>query len=331
MELFNTFRETVIANESDRTERQIEELKKIREGMKNTSAIDRDIRLLEAGLQGEKNILFELKNANIGMFVLHDLTFKYRDLTAQVDFIVVTKAYVYLIECKNLIGNVGVNRQGEFKRKYNFEGKDIVEAIYSPVIQARRHKEILRKLWLENHSKLEAFLYERNFDRVYKPIVVLANAKGFLNLKHASMDVRQCTMRADQLVEHIKRDISNYDKLLYMSKKNMQELVDSLLKWNIGGNDNFVEKYRVIHKLSDEKTGGKNIESENSSVEENLKDYRKKKAMEMGVPAYYIFTNEELNKILAKRPKTIDELADMKILSSVKLRCHGEEIIALLN
>ena len=47
--------------------------------MKNTSNIDKDIKLLEYGLNGEKEIEYELKNANIGMFVIHDLNIVFED------------------------------------------------------------------------------------------------------------------------------------------------------------------------------------------------------------------------------------------------------------
>ena len=49
----------------------------------------------------------------------------------------------------------------------------------------------------------------------------------------------------------------------------------------------------------------------------------------MKVPAYYIFTNDEFDKIIELRPNTIDELE--KILSPIKIKCHGKEIIDLIN
>ncbi len=333
MDLFNRFRETILVNESDRTLRQLEKLKKLRDQMAITSTIDKDIRLLEAGLQGEKNILFELKNANIGMYVLQDITFRYHDLTAQVDFIVVTKAHVYLIECKNMIGTVSVNRD-EFKRRYTINGKEVIEAIYSPLSQARRHKEVMKKIWLEKNSKLTALLYEKNFDRCYKPLVVLANPKSLLNLKYASADVKKNTIRADQLIEYIKNDIKQFDKSLYLSKKNMDEIVDSILKQNTNGNDYFVKKYEnlVIQKSDADQSEKKNVVEEvKKSIEYELKTFRKIKAAQMKLPAYYIFTNEELNMILDKMPKTLDELRDANILSSIKFKCHGKEIVDIIN
>ena len=45
------------------------------------------------------------------MYVLHDVKVKYGDLTAQIDYIVITSVFIYFIECKNLIGNITVNEE----------------------------------------------------------------------------------------------------------------------------------------------------------------------------------------------------------------------------
>ena len=47
-----------------------------------------------------------------------------------------------------MIGNIIINEHGEFKREYTYNNEKIVEGIYSPFRQALRHKEILKKIWL---------------------------------------------------------------------------------------------------------------------------------------------------------------------------------------
>ena len=47
----------------------------------------------------------------------------------------------------------------------------------------------------------------------------------------------------------------------------------------------------------------------------------------MNIPAYYVFTNEELDKLVELRPKTIEELKNANILTTIKSKTHGEEII----
>lgn len=55
--------------------------------------------------------------------------------------------------------------------------------------------------------------------------------------------------------------------------------------------------------------------------------FRKNRSIAMNIPAYYIFTNDELDKIVELKPKTIDELRNAKILTNIKIQTHGVAII----
>lgn len=263
MGLFDVFRDTVFLKEDSSLEKQIDELKKIRDKVSDKDKIDKDIKLLELGLQGEKEIAFELKNANIGMYVLHDVTLSYEDLKAQIDYVIVTKGYTYLVECKNLLGDITVDNQGQFMRSYEVKGKKIKEGIYSPYTQAVRHKEILKKRWLSKRNKLQVMLWEKSFENMwYKPLVVLSNSKCLLNTKYAPNDVKKNTIRVDQLVSYIKRDLERYDHDMYSSKKNMVELAESFLKDN-----EEMEYYDIASRYQNDIESNK----EKKVVEENVK------------------------------------------------------------
>ena len=51
----------------------------------------------------------------------------------------------------------------------------------------------------------------------------------------------------------------------------------------------------------------------------------------MNIPAYYVFTNDELDKLVELRPKSIDELKSFNILTPVKIKMHGKIIIDEIN
>lgn len=70
-----------------------------------------------------KQIEYELKSSDLGMYVLHDITIPYEDLTAQIDYIICAPSGIYIVECKNLIGNVTIGNKGEFVREYEVNGK----------------------------------------------------------------------------------------------------------------------------------------------------------------------------------------------------------------
>ncbi len=254
MGFFNSFRDTIFLKEDSTLERQINELLEIKDKVKDKDSIDRDIKLLEMGLYGEKEIAFELKNANIGMYVLHDITIVHEDLKAQFDYVIVTKGFVYFIECKNLIGNITVDSNGQFSREYVINGKKIKEAIYSPYTQAKRHKEILKKRWLSKNNKFIIALREKSFDNYwYKSIVVLSNSKSMLNTKYAPNEVKKNTVRVDQLVDFIKKDIANYDSDLYSNKKQMEEIAQSFLGVNVSEYVSIADKYK--NQLANNKNG----------------------------------------------------------------------------
>lgn len=319
MSLFNRFTETVFLKEDSNLTRQIEDLKKIPDFEKNKDIL-RDIKLLEIGLQGEKEIAFELKNANIGMYVLHDITIIHEDLKAQIDYIIITKGFTYLVECKNLIGNITVDNKGEFKREYEINGKKYKEAIYSPYTQAVRHKEILKKRWIKNNNKLKVFLGESLFDKLrYRPLVVLANSKSLLNIKYAPKEMKDNIIRVDQLVRYINNDIQKYDSSLYDKQKDMFSLAQNFLEANCEEYVSLANKYNKI-STNDNKEKYKNL----------LKNFRRERSKEMKIPAYYIFTDDELNNLIDKMPNTLEELNEFKLLSPVKIKCHGKEIIEIL-
>ena len=127
--LTNKFTETVFLKRGSELEEQIKALKTLLEKYPNNEALQNELRLCEVGLQGEKEIEFELSNANIGMYVLHDVNIEYQDLKAQIDYIIITPAYSYYIECKNLIGNVIIDSNGNFSREYFIGKKKINELL----------------------------------------------------------------------------------------------------------------------------------------------------------------------------------------------------------
>ena len=308
-------------------------LKEIRDKVKNKSEIDKDIKLIELGVKGEAEIAFELKNANLGLVVLRDITLEFQGNKAQIDYVIVSKGFTYFVECKNLIGNIYIDNNGQFTREYNYNGKKIKEGIYSPYTQAVRHKEIFRNIWLNSHNSFVKLLVGSSFDNNwYKPLVVLSNSKALLYDKYAPKNIRDCTIRVDQLVSYIEKDLSNYDKDLLANKKRMYSLAQSFLDLNVTNNTSFASKY--INELESSDNATLEVKAVvNDPFKDELKskltDYRKNKSLKMNVPAYYIFTNDEYDKIIELRPKTIEDLG--KIISPIKVKCHGQEIIDLIN
>lgn len=318
MSIFDKFDKVVFLKEDSDLAKQLEELKSIRDKVNNKDDIDRDIRILEYGIQGEKDIAYELKNSNIGMYVLHDITLEFEGNKAQIDYMIFTRGYTYLVECKNLFGNITVDQNGQFRREYEINGKKIKESIYSPYTQIIRHNDIMKKIWASGKNKILATLLKNKFnDNWYKPLVVLSNSKGLLNIKYAPKEMKNNIIRVDQLVSYIKRDLDNYPKFDLSTEKEVKENAESWLSSNVSDYNSIVNKYKV--------------NDSNDNLYERLRTFRKEKSKKMNIPAYYIFNDDEMEKLIKSMPKDINELKSLNILSDVKIKLHGEDILKILN
>ena len=330
MELFKKFTETIFYKKDSQLEEQISALKELQQEYPNNSKLNYKLKLCELGLIGENEIEFELKNANIGMYILHDVNLKYKDLTAQIDYIIITPGYTYFVECKNLIGNISVNNRGEFIREYIYNHKKIVEGIYSPIRQAERHIEIFKKLLDENQTGIMYNLLKNVRQSWFKPLVVLANSKNILKLQYAPKEIKSQIVRSDSLIDYIKKDINNLDKDYLSSQKYMNDLAFKIMQnYNQDIEKDYKEDFQKW--LEKDKVEPLSSNANNEDIKHKLINYRKTKSQEKNIPPYYIFTNEELNLLLTHLPKTYQELEKSNILSNIKLKLHGQEIINIIN
>ncbi len=296
------------------------------------------LKLCELGLKGEKEIEFELKNANIGMYVLHDINMKYEDLTAQIDYIIITPASMYFIECKNLVGNIIVNSRGEFIREYTYNRKKVKEGIYSPIRQVERHIEIFKKIWNSKNTKLINKFQMKNFDKWCKYIVVMTNSKSILDIKSAPKEIKNKIVRSDSLVKYLQNDVNNTDKDMRYTAKEMKDNAFGIMNnYNVIIDRDYEQELRdwLKNNISLENSLNKIVDSCKENREEllkkELKDFRRITSREKNIPAYYIFNNDELEKLVKYKPKNIIELKNLKILSDIKIKVHGQKIVEIIN
>lgn len=261
MGLFTKFTETVFLKQDSELEKRVEALKKLKEKYPNNQDIINDLQFAEAGLKGEKEIEFCLKNANIGMYVLHDINLEIDGLSAQIDYIVITPAKCYLIECKNMVGNITIDNNGQFIREYNINGKKIKKAIESPLRQSERHREILLKITNSNRKGLLSKLLfnEKSFENYHKAIVVFANNSGILYNKYAPKEFKNKVIRSDELVSYMKKDIEAVDKDLRDSQKNMENYANRFLNRHVEKEIDYESIYKVDDTICPQ-CGGKLVE-----------------------------------------------------------------------
>ena len=283
MALFNKLDKPIFLKEESEAKYYISKLQELHsrapEGIKGR--IERELKIATLGEFGEKNIAFELKNSGIPMYILHDIYLESDDLSAQIDYIVVTRKVVFIIECKNLVGNIEINSQGNFIRTYSFNGKFIKEGIYSPITQNERHLEVLKRIKKESKSNfISKFLFDKYFNDNYKSIVVLANPKTVLNSRYAKKEIKDKVIKADQLINYIK-EVNSKSDLMSLSDKEMKEVADRLLALHKSNKLSFLKKYRELTELVDSYDNRDNFEvkdiseiiiNSNEIIKENIID-----------------------------------------------------------
>ncbi len=319
------FKDTVFYKENSDLQSKYDALKKLNEEYPNNEELLSELFIVKKGLDGENEIAYQLKKAHIGMYVLRDIKVKHEDLTAQIDYVIITPVYTYYVECKNLVGNITVTDKGDFIREFTINGKKIKKGMYSPLRQVEAQREVIRKIWESNSSAIKKFFASKNFDYYRRVLVVAANQDTILNTNRAPKEMKYKILRADALVRQIEYDLDHRGNDEYLeSKKGMEEMAQSYVDLSSKEEINYYDYYK-------EKYCNDVSAPINDDLKDRLIELRKNRSNEMNIPAYYVFTNEELDKLVELRPKTIEELKNANILTTIKIKTHGEEIIKVIN
>ncbi|PKM79604.1 MAG: helicase [Firmicutes bacterium HGW-Firmicutes-14] len=255
----------------------------------------------------------------------------------------------FIIECKNLIGDIEIDSEGNFIRNYEFNGKRIREGIYSPITQNQRHLEVLKQIVKNAKSNtLMKMMVDRFFHDNYKSIVVLANPKTLLNAKNAKKEIKEKVIRADQLIQYIK-DVYSKSKNPEDNDSDLKAWAEGLQKLHKPSQSDYAKKYEEINNnlgisnevSSEEKqdaaremkgrsTEGKGIIDEDLLLQ-NLKSFRLERCKEEKIKPYYIFNDKQLKDLIEKMPDSKASLLKVSGFGEVKVEKYGEKILEILN
>lgn len=296
--------------------------------------IEKDIKLLKQGLEGEKNVYYELKNSFLSMLCLYDIRLEYDDYVAQYDFIIITRKFIYVLETKKLNGDIEITKDGDFIRIIKSDNGKIIkrEGMYSPISQNERHVKILKEILMK--EKLI-----KNFP--IKSAVVIANPKTIIDKSKCPKSIQNNIYKYDQIVNLIKKELEDESNERDLLEKFLYNIADYLISNNKPITYNYAAKYSLDDKdVKILETGKKDQENnnlgfdktdDNAQIYEALKKYRLETAKKENIKAYWVFTNEELNSLIEKMPKTKEELLQIKGFGQKKVEKYGDDILAILN
>ena len=289
--------------------------------------IDKDIKLLKYGMDGEQNVYYELKNSFIPMLCLHDIRLEYKDYVAQFDFILITNKFIYLLESKKLSGDIEVTSDGDFIRiMKNSYGKVVKkEGMYSPIAQNERHVNILKEILIK-----EGMIKTLPI----KSAVIIANPKAIVMKQKAPKDIQKNIYKYDQITNLLKKELNDKTNEKNMLEKYMYQIAEFLMN----NNKPITYDYKAKYSLADEdfhidKTLIKKVQSNpiNPKLYEDLKEYRLRKSREENIKAFMIFTNEMLDALTEVKPLSKDELLKIKGFGDKKVEQYGDEILSIIN
>lgn len=319
------FKDTVFYKVSCDLQTRYDALKKLAAEYHDNDKLYTELSIVKRGLDGENEIAYQLKKASIGMYVLRDVKVEYKDLTAQIDYIIITPAYTYYVECKNMVGNITITERGDFIRELTINGKKIKKGIYSPLRQVEAQREVIRKIWDAKTSALKKLIASKDFNHYRRVLVVVANQSTILNVGKAPKDIKYKVMRADSLVRQIEYDLKHRGAGEYnRTKRDMEEIAQWYIDLSVKDDTNYYEFYKKKLCVSS------NFLTDDS-LRKRLTEFRKNRASELKIPLYYVFTNDELEQLIKTRPRTLAELEKTGILTSIKLKTHGRQIINAIN
>lgn len=343
-----TITNTVFIKEFEKENQQLKDLIELSSKVfsRKKGFIDRDINYLKQGIDGEQNVYFELKNSFIPMLCFHDIRLEYGEYIAQFDFIVITNKFIYVIETKKLNGDIEITSDGDFIRIIrNSAGKFIKkEGMDSPVSQNQRHVNILREI-LINEKIIKTL--------PIKSAVVMANPKTIVNKNKAPKEIQEKIYKYDQITTLLKRELNDEKNEKNMLEKYMYQIADFIVRNNKPITIDYVAKYSLteddfIRKqdlnttqkeeiiVSEKSSENKeiienNIDDNSSELYELLKKYRLNTSKAEGVKPYFIFNNTELDLLVHEKPKTREELLQIKGFGQKKIDKYGDAILSLIN
>ena len=301
LDIFEQFGDTIFLKENSTLQKRVKELESLLEKDPQNEQLQQELFLSKKGLKGEDEIAYQLKKANIGMYVLRDINIEYEDLKAQIDFVVITPWCCYFIECKNLMGNITLDDRGNFIREYKYKGHSVKKGMESPYRQVCAQREVYKKIWMKKQGKLKTLLFEKSFEETYRVLVVAANGENILDTKNAPKDIKYEVIKADALIRKLEYDRNHSDKSLWENRKEMESWANHFLLLNVNNeNKNLLNEEPKDIVLNTEILDLKNIQINNKDDFEkivNTLKFRYAKTYSNYAPHEYVFEKEEGKKL----------------------------------
>ena len=302
------------------------------------NALNYQILLFKIGELGESKVLDELKYSFYPMNIIKDISINIGEFHCQIDFLIITKKSIYLIECKNNGANLKIDSNGSFYLVK--EGKK--NRIFSVLNQIERQKMILEQLDFDVDIKN------------IQPIIVYANEETGIEIEDETIlrgiDVINLD-RLNSLIREKEKDLEEIyteeeieiikNKLLDPILKNSEYVEENSKKWDefelrMQLEKNINEK-KALEKIA-ERNSTKSIKANNDGSKisrdefgEILEKYLIRKSEKLGVTTTSLMTEMMKDEVLEKMPTTVAQLSKLLVSNSVFFHKISSDLLSMIN
>lgn len=263
-------------------------------------------KLYKYGLIGEERVAYQLKTCDEDILCLYDVILEVNNQRAQYDFLVISRDLVFIIEVKNLLGNIIVKDDGTIERLIYKSGGVEKCGFFNPFIQME-----------EQEKKLNNFLKENGYLRKIDKILVMANDRTLIYGKKERYNV----LKFDQLNKYLKDKIKG--KKICVEEIEMGELIYKKTK---------IFNYQILNVIQ-KKSMNQYVPAFESFVEKmyylKIVELRKYLAKKYNMPACNIYNNKEAELLVINKPKTKDEFLNIKGFKNKRYEMFGDDIIKI--
>ncbi|MDO4263166.1 MAG: NERD domain-containing protein [Deinococcus sp.] len=170
----------------------------------------------KAGERAERQMAFYLRRAfadSPEVLVFHDLHLRYGGEHAQLDHLIFHRAGLIIIESKSVTSAVKINAREEWARQWEGAWKGMP----SPLLQAHRQGEVLRKLLNANagtlRSRLALGLLQGGFGALPVDVLVAISDDGLVHYERELPHIAAQVKKADQIPERVTELMAHHRKL----------------------------------------------------------------------------------------------------------------------
>ena len=271
----------------------------------------RRIKISRYGIEGEDRVHYQLKNIYLPMVALSDVRIEEQFGNAQADFVVISSKKVFILEVKNLYGNIRVNQDGEVIRVIPKNDHIEEEGMENPFTQTKRQALLFQRLLTGNGYNL-AIDY----------LIVMGNPRTAISFEGKKYPL----IRHDKLKEYFENIVENTCTIQEFQK--LVEIGEFIKSRN---KERDFKIFDVMHNnMVSQSNQAPLFNNKDLELYEELLEFRRRLAKERGIPMCNIFLNRDAENMVLKKPKTPEELMNIPGIKYKKYLLFGEEVLAII-